>query len=85
MPTTTPPKAATTPDLARLTLLLAATTVLTSTARPTPLNPLPQEVPERRPAETAIFSSAGHPDGRVSEDRPPRDRHVLAARPIRLR
>ena len=67
MPTTTPPKAVTTPNLARLTLLLAATTVLTATARPTPLNALPQEAPERRPAETAIFNSAGHSDSRLSE------------------
>lgn len=41
--------------------------VLTTTALPAPLDALPQDTPERRPAETAIFSSAGHPDGRVSE------------------
>ncbi|MDE2795558.1 MAG: hypothetical protein OXL34_12125 [Gemmatimonadota bacterium] len=67
MPTNTPPNAATTPDLAGSALLLAAATVLTTTALPAPLNALPQEAPQRRPAETAIFSSAGHPDSRLSE------------------
>ena len=67
MPTITPPNAATTPDLARSTLLLAAATVLTTTALPAPLTALPQDAPERRLAETAIFSSAGHPDSRLAE------------------
>ena len=67
MQTTTPPNTVTTPDLARLPLLLAAATVLTTTALAAPLSALPQNAPERRPAETAIFSSAGHPDSRLSE------------------
>ena len=67
MPTTTPYNAVTTPDLARSTVLLAVATVLIVTIRPAPLNGLHQDAPERRPAETAIFSSAGHPDSRLSE------------------
>ena len=67
MPTTTLPNGVTTPDLARLPLLPAVATVLTTTALPAPLKCLPQDAPERRPAETAIFSSPNHPDSRVSE------------------
>ena len=67
MPTIIPHYAATTSDLTGSTLLLAVTAVLTTTTLPAPLDALPQDAPERRPAETAIFSSAGHPDSRLSE------------------
>lgn len=67
MRTTTRSPAVARSGLAGRATLIEVATALTVTAWPTPLNALIQDVPERRPSETAIFTSAGHPDGRLSE------------------
>lgn len=67
MTTTAGDPATTSPGLAGSPALIAVATALLTTGTPTPLNGLAQDAPERRPAETAIFNSAGHPDSRLAE------------------
>lgn len=67
MTTKTEKPGATSSALARSATMITVATALAMTVSPAPLAGLAQDAPQRRPSETAIFTTAGHPDGRLSE------------------
>lgn len=67
MTTKTEKPRATSSGLTGSATMIIVATALAVTTSPAPLTGLAKDAPQRRPSETAIFTTAGHPDGRLSE------------------